>query len=140
MLDKAVDWLEATPTINKGLDTALLSRLRFRKALLVALDFEQGITDADRANAWERCADILPKLLETKDLGTAVEDAFSGKIQRRLASSVPPRPVVHISFEEAHAFLERLCVHGQEAYGILRYSAPSSAMVSTVIYTSQGFY
>ena len=128
-MEEAIYWLEAESALQQTLKTALLSRLRFRKAFLVALDFEQGITDAQRPSAWEHCSEILPMLLETRHLGTLVEHSFSGKIQRRLASSVPPRPIVKISFDQACTFLERLCTHSKEAYSILRYDGPSCAMV-----------
>ena len=95
----------------------------------MALDFEQGITDAQRPSAWELCSEILPMLHETRHLGIVVEQSFSGKIQRRLASSVPPRPIVNISFDEACTFLGWLCTYSKEAYSILRYDGPSCAMV-----------
>lgn len=129
LLESALVWLEAASTIGEGLRTALQNRLRFRRAFILALDFGQGVTDAVRPCAWRQCIGDLPGIFQTNTLGTAVESAFSKKIQRRLASSVPPRPVVNISFDEAHAFLARLCAHGQEAYGILQYSRPLSAMV-----------
>ena len=130
-MEEAIIWLEAALDIHQSLKAAITSRLRFRQVFLIALDFQRGVTDAERPRAWEQCSRILIEILETQDLGTVVDASFSGKIQRRLASSVPPRPVVSISFDEAHSFLGRICAHGREAYTILQYGGPSCAMVST---------
>lgn len=132
LLEEAIIWLEAALNIHQSLKTAITSRLRFRKLFLTALDFQRGVTDAERPRAWEECSKIITEILETKDLGTAVDASFSGKIQRRLASSVPPRPVVNIGFDDACSFLGRLCTHGKETYNILQYGGPSCAMVSTI--------
>ena len=132
ILDEAIAWLESTPSIRETPKAALLNRLRFRKAFIVALDFEKGATNAERPSAWQQCCDLLPEVLKTRSLGTTVRESFSAKIQRRLASSVPPRPVVNISFEDAYSFLALLCTHGSEAYNILRYGGPSCTMVCTI--------
>ena len=108
---------------------ALLNRLRLRKALLTAVMLDVNVHERTQVTSWERCLQVLPALLETKNMGRAVESAFSAKIQRRLASSVPPRPVVNVCFEEAHAYLSKLCQNGTEAYRILEFHGSSSLLV-----------
>ena len=108
---------------------ALSSRLRLRKALLAAVVLDVNVDERTQVGSWERCLHILPTLLETKDVGKAVESSFSAKIQRRLASSVPPRPVVNVCFEDAHAYLSQLCQNGTEAYRILDFLGPSNLLV-----------
>ena len=96
---------------------ALLNRLRFRKTLLSAVQPDDFL-DHQRARLWERCLELLPMLSQTNKLGVSLDDSFGIKIQRKLASSVPPRPIVKISFDEALARLNGLCQNGRDAYRI----------------------
>ncbi len=54
-------------------------------------------------------------LKTTHQLGQVVPAAFSAKMQRRLASTVPPRPIVELDFQDALAKLQQLCIDCQEA-------------------------
>lgn len=61
---------------------------------------------------------MVPKIDEIRDtnqLGKPVPGSFSTKIQRRLASTVPPRPIVDVDFKEALQNLKQLCVDCEEA-------------------------
>lgn len=53
-------------------------------------------------------------------------DAFSLKIQRKLASTVPPRPMVTISSDDALAHLKRLCQDAIDMQQMLDYTGPSN--------------
>jgi len=55
--------------------------------------------------------------MDTHQLGKAVPGSFSTKIQRRLASTVPPRPIVEVDFREALEKLKQLCLDCEEATG-----------------------
>jgi hypothetical protein len=71
----------------------------------------------------------LSGITETVAHGTPVPEAFSLKIQRRLASTVPPRPIVHISPEDALAHLKRLCQDAIDMQQMLDYKGPSNFKV-----------
>ena len=105
------------------------ARLNIRKALLSAVYTEDGVVNASRLESWKLCSGAQLKVVQTNILGVPVESAFSAKIQRRLASSVPPRPVVDITFEDAHAFLSRICLRGQEAFEVLKCGDASHTLV-----------
>ena len=107
---------------------ALLNRLRFRKTLLSAVQ-PDGFLDHQRARLWEKCLELLPMLSQTNKLGVSLDDSFGIKIQRKLASSVPPRPIVKISFDEALTRLNGLCQNGRDAYRILDSQTGTSLMV-----------
>ena len=96
---------------------ALLNRLQLRKTLLSAVQ-PDGFLDRQTARLWEGCLELLPVLSHTNKLGVSSESSFSIKIQRKLASSVPPRPIVKISFSEALARLNSICQNGRDAYRI----------------------
>jgi hypothetical protein len=56
-------------------------------------------------------------------------EAFSLKIQRKLASTVPPRPMVQIPSDDALAHLERLCQDAIDMQQMLDYRGPSNFKV-----------
>lgn len=109
---------------------ALLNRLKLRKALLTAVTLDVDVKERTQTKSWEQCLELLPTLSRTKDVGLTVESSFSAKIQRRLASSVPPRPIVNVSFEDACTYLTKLCQYGAEAYRILDFHSSSNISVS----------
>jgi len=73
---------------------------------------------------------ILEPISKSHSLGIAVPEAFSAKIQRRLASTMPPRAIVQLSFDETYANLKRLIADGQEVTDVLDYSDSQSLLVS----------
>ena len=109
---------QETESMNLPLRDALLNRLELRKMLLSAVRLD-GFLDQQRAKLWEECLELLPMLSQTNKLGVPSENSFSIKIQRKLASSVPPRPIVKISFDEALARLSGICQNARDAYRIL---------------------
>ena len=117
-----------TVSMDRKFRDALLSRLELRKMLLSAVQVD-GFLDHQRAKLWEGCLELLPLLSQTNKLGVQLENSFSIKIQRKLASSVPPRPIVKISFDEALERLCEICQHGRDAYRILDSRAGTRLMV-----------
>lgn len=117
-----------TDLMDRPFRDALLSRLELRKMLLSAVQLD-GCLDHQRAGLWEGCLEILPVLSQTNKLGVRSENSFSIKIQRKLASSVPPRPIVNISFDEALARLSGICQNGRDAYRILDCHSGTHLMV-----------
>lgn len=120
-----------TESKNRSFRDALLNRLELRKILLSAVQLD-GNLDHQRARLWERCLELLPLLSQTNSLGVPLENAFSIKIQRKLASSVPPRPIIRISFDEALARLTGICQNGRDAYQIFGHQAGTRLMVCPV--------
>lgn len=113
---------------------ALLDRLRSRRSYLSAVEI-YWVTDVKdmevrHSDDFFTCVDLLDALRDQHELGKPVEDSFSHKIQRRLASSVPPRPIVHISFEDAVAFYRRLCQDSIDVQQVLSAERPSHLLVS----------
>ena len=70
-------------------------------------------------------------------LGKAVDEAFSLKIQRRLASTVPPRPMVKISPEDAIKHLKRFFHDAIDAQQILDYHGPYNLQVCALLFLPQ---
>lgn len=119
---------EETNSTDRPLKDALLKRLELRNMLLSAVQLD-GFLDHHRARLWEGCLELLPMLSQTNKLGVPLENSYSIKVQRKLASSVPPRPIVKISFDEALTRLSGICENGRDAYRILDAHAGIRLMV-----------
>ena len=83
---------------------------------------------------WDDLLKLVPSLKSTTKLGKPVPASFSVKIQRKLASTVPPRPIVEISQEAAFDHFERLCRDGSVAVEVLTYFDSHSLLVSVNTY------
>ena len=130
-INEAMDYVNKLTNISTSLRDALVVRLELRNFLLSAVQFDEIIND-HRVPWWDRCLQLIPTLSKTTSLGMRVDAAFSIKIQRRLASTVPPRPIVNISFDEAIQQLTRLCQNGKDAYRILDYHGGDNLMVGAL--------
>ncbi|KAH0565617.1 hypothetical protein GP486_000975 [Trichoglossum hirsutum] len=137
LLDEALWWLEKNEvgTIPDHLRNALKARLQFRKAFLGAVSKDLGIIKDPSTIEWEICAKHLQLINDSHRLGKPVERSFSVKIQRKLASTVPPRPMVNISFENALTHLKRLCQDGADLVAVLDFRGSNDLM--TFIWTFQ---
>lgn len=127
LLEQAIDYVHQQQDLRTGgFRDALISRLAFRKGFLnsVAQKF-----DINQSRSWEDCLRELPILLRTRPLGIPVQPAFSATIQRRLASTIPPRPIVEISFEQAHEHLRRTCQYIGEVDRFRDYYGGSNLLV-----------
>ena len=99
--------------IDDALRSAIIARLQFRKAFLCALDPECPLDLL--SNFWPPVVPKIDEMHDTHQLGKPVPGSFSTKIQRRLASTVPPRPIVDVDFKEALQNLKQMCADCEEA-------------------------
>ncbi|KAJ5653197.1 hypothetical protein N7490_000200 [Penicillium lividum] len=130
LLDQAVAWVDAQDDIDKKLKDAIRSRLLLRHEFLSALDQDLEILATRSTDNFMACLSHLDELKESHSLGQPVPEAFSLKIQRKLASTVPPRPIVHISHEDALAHLKRLCQDAIDMQQMLDYRGPTNFKTS----------
>ncbi|CEJ61189.1 Putative Amino-acid N-acetyltransferase subunit Mak10 [Penicillium brasilianum] len=126
LLDQAITWIESQEGINEKLRDAIRSRLQLRWEFLAAVDQDLELLDTGSTDSFESCLNLLKPVTETFPLGKAVPEAFSLKLQRKLASTVPPRPIVHIKQEDALAHMKRLCQDAIDMQQILKYRGPSN--------------
>jgi hypothetical protein len=75
----------------------------------------------DKIGFWKTIPHMLPRIQKTHALGRSVPDAFSSKIQRRLASTVPPKPMVEKIFSNAISNLEQICKNCEDALRIITF-------------------
>lgn len=126
-----MEWVDAEETIDQKFRDAIRYRLLFRREFLGALDEDHEVIDTRSTESFVSCLSALQNLTDTVGLGTPVPEAFSLKIQRRLASTVPPRPIVHISTDDALAHVKRLCQDAIDMQHILEYRGPSNFKVDS---------
>jgi hypothetical protein len=115
--------------IDEKLKQAIRCRLLFRHELLSALDQDLEVLETRSTENFASCITQLGPLTESVSLGKPVPEAFSLKIQRKLASTVPPRPMVHISHDDALVHMKRLCQDAIDMQQMLDYRGPSNFKV-----------
>ena len=112
---------------------ALISRLELRRIFLAATECPQYVKEPAKARQpWSEALSILPSIDSTHSLGTSVEEAFSAKLQRKLASTMPPRPIVDLKFGDAFGHLSRLFKDGSEIIGVLEYTDSQCLQVNAL--------
>lgn len=134
VLNDALSWLgQKADTLDESLRNALSDRLLFRREFLAGLDLLDTSVMRRRSIApfQESLRHICP-IKKSKQLGKPIQESFSLKIQRRLASTVPPRPIVNISFDDAITHITRLCQDGIDVQEILQYRGPYNLQVCTI--------
>ncbi|ROV89101.1 hypothetical protein VMCG_09846 [Cytospora schulzeri] len=108
---------------------ALDFRLELRYAFLRAIELSELRSHPESLKTpWIQMKAILEPINESHSLATPVPEAFSVKLQRRLASTMPPRPIVQLSFEDAYSHLKRLFVDGIEVTDVLKYNDSQSLL------------
>ncbi|KAK1146997.1 N-alpha-acetyltransferase, non-catalitic subunit [Aspergillus melleus] len=131
VLDRAISWIdEQEGEVDETLKEAIKCRLTFRRDFLLGLNQDINVIETRSAEHFTSCLAKLDTLAKTVSLGKSVPEAFSWKIQRKLASTVPPRPMVKISSDDALAHLKRLCQDAIDLLGLLDYRGPHNVKVA----------
>ncbi|KAF7713634.1 Uncharacterized protein PECH_006258 [Penicillium ucsense] len=126
LLDQAIDWVENQDTIRSDFKDAIRSRLCLRREFLASVDQDLEILETHSTESFKLCLNHLASVADTVTLGKPVPEAFSLKLQRKLASTVPPRPIVHIKQEDALEQMRRLCQDAIDMQQMLDYRGPSN--------------
>ncbi|KAL1873072.1 hypothetical protein VTK73DRAFT_1169 [Phialemonium thermophilum] len=117
---------------------ALDFRLELRLAFLRAIELSHLRTSPPSLETpWVQMKAVLESIKDSHHLATPVPASFSAKIQRRLASTMPPRPIVELSFEEAHSNFERLCVDGLDVIKVLDFSDSQSLLNFVLLFQAK---
>ncbi|KAI5926060.1 Mak10 subunit, NatC N-terminal acetyltransferase-domain-containing protein [Camillea tinctor] len=130
LLQKARSDLRAAGNVSKDISAALDLRLELRIAFMRAIDLStlrQANPDSLKM-PWIQMRGLMEHIEKNHALGKSVPEAFSTKLQRRLASTMPPRPIVQLSFEECYGHFRRLFQDGIEVTDVLKYSEPQSLL------------
>lgn len=101
LLDEAIDCVKSESDLFTDISDALISRLHFRKQFFMNL--------ADDANQWQHLISQLDVVRKSHDLTQPIPSAFSEKVQRQLATSTPPRPMLKVDWDTACKNWTKLC-------------------------------
>ncbi len=129
LLEGAQQALSAANLESVELSDALSRRLAFRIGFLETVSKSDDRAFPNLQSLWKEMLSLLPGIKSARELAKPVPEAFSVKLQRKLASTVPPRPVVSVAFETAYDHLQRLCNDGQVMTDVFNYHDSHSLMV-----------
>ncbi|KAH8704029.1 putative amino-acid N-acetyltransferase subunit Mak10 [Talaromyces proteolyticus] len=131
LLQRAIQYLEEN---NEGIEqntkSALVNRLRFRYHFLEALDEERDIINTRDKGPFTACLSLVGSIESSATIGKPIEEAFTLKIQRKLASTVPPRPMVTIGVDATIEYLKHFCQNAIDMFELLDYSGSDDLRVA----------
>ncbi|PMD26532.1 amino-acid N-acetyltransferas-like protein subunit Mak10 [Hyaloscypha hepaticicola] len=137
LLEETEELLSSTQEMGYDLKKALMCRLRFRAQFLKIAEMADARTPTNIKDLWTDLLAALPDIRSSTHLGRAVPSSFSTKIQRKLASTVPPRPIVEVSQEAAFDHLERLCRDASVVVEVLKYYDSHSLMTFVILFQTR---
>ncbi|KAK0662942.1 putative MAK10 subunit [Cercophora samala] len=124
--------------ISDELAQALGFRLELRTAFLRAIELSVLRSNPESLSLpWTQMKAVWESIYQSRVLGQAVPEAFSTKIQRRLASTMPPRPIVKLSTEETYKHFKKLFVDGINVLNVLNYHDSQSLLNFVMTFQSQ---
>ncbi|AEO71070.1 uncharacterized protein THITE_2060019, partial [Thermothielavioides terrestris NRRL 8126] len=125
-------------TLTEEMADAICLRLELRTAFLRTFELSPLKSTADLlSKPWSDMQRIWESIKKTRHLGKPVPAAFSTRIQRRLASTLPPRPMVQPSPEQTDEHFEKFIAHGMNAPKVLEYTSPQSLLNFVLTFQSQ---
>ncbi|KAF7942693.1 uncharacterized protein EAE97_006147 [Botrytis byssoidea] len=135
-MKETVELILQAQSIAKDMKKALSTRLNFRQAFLKTVNTVESRSQ-DAKESWRETHSFISDLASTGKLAKPVPQSFSVKLQRKLASTVPPRPIVVVGQESAYEHLERMCKDGEIAVDILDYTDSHSLMTFVSLFQAR---
>ncbi|PWY75607.1 amino-acid N-acetyltransferase subunit Mak10 [Aspergillus eucalypticola CBS 122712] len=131
LLHQAIYWVdEQKDRLDEKVLQGIKTRLLFRRDFLKGMEQDIEVTETRSKEPFLACLPQLDDMAKSTTLGAQVPDSFSWKIQRKLASTVPPRPMVNINFDDALAHLRRLCQDAIDLQEVIGYRGPYNFKVT----------
>ncbi|KAK0651504.1 Mak10 subunit, NatC N-terminal acetyltransferase-domain-containing protein [Cercophora newfieldiana] len=126
------------PKIMDDVADALSFRLELRAAFLRAIELSELRSSPESLSLpWSQMKAVWEPINKSRHLGTPVPEAFSTKLQRRLASTMPPRPIVQLSFEETYEHFKKLFVDAIDVLKVLNYVDSQSLLNFVLTFQAQ---
>jgi hypothetical protein len=122
-LENALSWLKDA-NMQESHRVAIQHRLESRNQILVLLKIASDPSRLPECDS-STCLGLLDQIKHSTSLGSAVHEAFSLKVQRTLASGVPPRPMIRIESLYAFAFMTQLLFDLSHVHELLTLDHPA---------------
>lgn len=135
LLTDGVRWLD-TLNLPESIKVALRVRLQFRYSLLQIL-LQNISVQIPKQDEPEMTMNNLNTMETSILIGKSLPEAFSLKIQRRLASSVPPRPMIVAASDTSIQFFKQFFRDSFNAYELLRVSSSGDLLTAYWSFMSQ---
>ncbi|KAI9647523.1 N-alpha-acetyltransferase, non-catalitic subunit [Ciborinia camelliae] len=135
-LEETRELVAQTQAIPEDMKEALTTRLTFRYTFLRAVDIADS-RSPDAKVFWRETLLFIPDLRSSNKLAKSAPQSFSVKLQRKLASTVPPRPIVDVGQQSAYEHLERMCKDGEIAVDIFDYADSHSLMTFVSLFQAR---
>ncbi|THV49810.1 hypothetical protein BGAL_0178g00170 [Botrytis galanthina] len=135
-MKETVELVLQAQSMPEDMKEALSTRLNFRQAFLKTVDTVESRSQ-DAKESWRETHSFISDLTSSGKLAKPVPQSFSVKLQRKLASTVPPRPIVVVGQESAYEHLERMCKDGEIAVDILDYTDSHSLMTFVSLFQAR---
>ncbi|KAI0973165.1 Mak10 subunit, NatC N-terminal acetyltransferase-domain-containing protein [Xylaria arbuscula] len=118
---------------------ALESRLELRVAFLEAVDLSVVKNDSSELPKlpWTRMRRLIETIEGEHIFAEPMPAAFSTKLQRLLASTMPPRPMVNLSFDECITHFKRFFEDGNEVTDVLQDTNTQSLLNFILLFQAQ---
>lgn len=131
MLQKARADLRAASGISKNVSVALDLRLELRVAFLRSMELYplRKSNPESLKMPWIQMSGLIEHIKKQHNLAKDVPEAFSTKLQRRLASTMPPRPIIQPSFDDTYTQFKQMFQDGRDVMDVLKYVDPQSLLV-----------
>ena len=126
-------------SLPEAVVNALEARLDLRLKFLGGMIASQDTNNVNSIKtAWSDANSALQRLRGCLQVATTqVEEAFDARIQQKLASTMPPRPIVNLSMDDALGHLGRLFADNLQATDVVEYSGPEPLLVLSLHHLSE---
>ena len=136
MLQKARADLRIASNIPKNVSLALDLRLELRVAFLRSMELYplRKSNPESLKMPWIQMSGLMEHIKKQHGLARDVPEAFSTKLQRRLASTMPPRPIIQPSFDDTYTQFKQMFQDGRDVMDVLKYVDPQCLLVGCSIF------
>lgn len=135
LLEDAVRWCSREASRSPK-DAAILEavrrRLLLRQTILQAIQRPVDAQSKTASKYWSLCETLIGDIQETSSFGNEPDGAVSPKLQRKLASTAPPRPVNTLNTDLAFPVAKQLYKDCREIVTILQAQSTADLMVSLI--------
>ncbi|KAG8526336.1 uncharacterized protein KY384_000329 [Bacidia gigantensis] len=135
LLGDARAYVKQQTDLPDTLREAIVDRLYLRSSLLGAVVTGGAVTDNVRH--WKHCDMLAACLNKTLDCGEDVPGSYSIRLQRRLATTTPPRSLIQIPYNDARIFFGALCHWSVVACYVLQFHGCSNLLNSVRLFGAQ---